>query len=121
MTFTTGFTGPIGLATVGWHFWLWVVSGSLVALVFVFFLSPRQAAGRWKRCTFCSPRGVFGGEMEKGELEEKERQGKRYHEQVEIKAGTAQRLVVVGCCCSLRHLKPPLRNFPEPPFSFTQL
>jgi len=40
MTFITVFAGPIGLTNIGWKFWLWVLSGNLVAIVFVFFLCP---------------------------------------------------------------------------------
>ena len=35
MTFLTVFAGPIGLDNVGWKFWLWVLSGNLVAIAFV--------------------------------------------------------------------------------------
>lgn len=45
MTFITVFAGPIGLTNVGWHFWLWVLSGNIVAVVFVFFLCP-ETGGR---------------------------------------------------------------------------
>ncbi|KAJ9621377.1 uncharacterized protein PV06_04811 [Exophiala oligosperma] len=39
-TFLTVFVGPIGFDNCGWHFWFWVLSGNLVAVVFVFFLCP---------------------------------------------------------------------------------
>lgn len=39
-TFLTVFVGPIGFDNAGWHFWFWVLSGNLVAVVFVFFLCP---------------------------------------------------------------------------------
>lgn len=40
MTFITVFAGPIGFENVGWYFWLWVISGNVVAIIFVFFLCP---------------------------------------------------------------------------------
>jgi MFS family permease len=39
-TWLTVFVGPIGFDNAGWHFWFWVLSGNLVAIVFVFFLCP---------------------------------------------------------------------------------
>lgn len=39
-TWLTVFVGPIGFDNSGWHFWFWVLSGNLVAVVFVFFLCP---------------------------------------------------------------------------------
>lgn len=35
MTFITVFAGPIGLADIGWKFWIWVLSGNVVAIFFV--------------------------------------------------------------------------------------
>jgi MFS family permease len=40
MTFITVFAGPIGFDNVGWYFWLWVVAGNVIAVVFVFLLCP---------------------------------------------------------------------------------
>ncbi|QDS68611.1 hypothetical protein FKW77_001242 [Venturia effusa] len=40
MTFITVFAGPIGLTNIGWKFWIWVLSGNVVAIFFVFFLCP---------------------------------------------------------------------------------
>lgn len=40
MTFTTAFAGPIGFYNVGWYFGLWVVSGNVIAVLFVFLLCP---------------------------------------------------------------------------------
>ncbi|KAH7382676.1 MFS transporter [Phaeosphaeria sp. MPI-PUGE-AT-0046c] len=45
MTFITVFAGPIGFANIGWYFWLWVVSGNVLAVVFVFLLCP-ETGGR---------------------------------------------------------------------------
>ncbi|KAF2636797.1 MFS transporter [Massarina eburnea CBS 473.64] len=45
MTFITVFAGPIGFEKVGWYFWLWVISGNVVAAVFVFLLCP-ETGGR---------------------------------------------------------------------------
>jgi len=35
MTFITVFAGPIGLTNIGWKFWIWVLSGNVVAIFFV--------------------------------------------------------------------------------------
>ncbi len=35
MTFITVFAGPIGLTNIGWKFWLWVLSGNIIAVAFV--------------------------------------------------------------------------------------
>ena len=40
MTFLTVFAGPVGLTNIGWHFWLWVLSGNVIAVIFVYFLCP---------------------------------------------------------------------------------
>ena len=40
MTFITVFAGPIGFDNVGWPFWFWVISGNVVAIIFVFLLCP---------------------------------------------------------------------------------
>lgn len=40
MTFITVFAGPIGFEQIGWYFWLWVISGNVVAVIFVFLLCP---------------------------------------------------------------------------------
>jgi hypothetical protein len=45
MTFITVFAAPIGLANVGWKIWLWILSGNIVAIFFVFFLCP-ETGGR---------------------------------------------------------------------------
>lgn len=34
-TFLTVFVGPIGFDNCGWRFWIWVLSGNLVAIAFV--------------------------------------------------------------------------------------
>ncbi|KAK3707109.1 hypothetical protein LTR37_012278 [Vermiconidia calcicola] len=40
MTFITVFAGPIGFNRIGWYFWLWVISGNVIAIIFVFLLCP---------------------------------------------------------------------------------
>lgn len=35
MTLITVFAGPIGLSNIGWKFWLWVLSGNIVAVASV--------------------------------------------------------------------------------------
>lgn len=34
------FAGPIGFDNVGWYFWFWVISGNVIAIIFVFLLCP---------------------------------------------------------------------------------
>jgi hypothetical protein len=43
MMFITMFVGPIGFDNIGWYFWLWVIAGSVVAVIFVFLLSGNGA------------------------------------------------------------------------------
>lgn len=43
MVFITVFAGPIGLDTCGWPFWFFILSGNIVAIVFVFLLCPETA------------------------------------------------------------------------------
>lgn len=57
MTFITVFAGPIGLANIGWKFWLWILSGNLVAIVFVYFLCPETGGKTLEDVDF-----LFGGE-----------------------------------------------------------
>jgi hypothetical protein len=40
MTFLTVFVGPIGFEKIGWYFWLWVLSGNILGVAFVYFLCP---------------------------------------------------------------------------------
>lgn len=40
MTFITVFAGPIGFENIGWYFWLWVISGNVIAVIFVYLLCP---------------------------------------------------------------------------------
>lgn len=52
MTFITVFAGPIGLTDIGWHFWLWVLSGNIVAVIFVFFLCPETGGKTLEQVDF---------------------------------------------------------------------
>jgi MFS family permease len=52
MTFITVFAGPIGLTNIGWHFWLWVMSGNIVAVIFVFFLCPETGGKTLEQVDF---------------------------------------------------------------------
>jgi MFS family permease len=45
MTFITVFAGPIGFSNIGWYFWLWVIAGNVIAVLFVFLLCP-ETGGR---------------------------------------------------------------------------
>ena len=43
MVFITVYAGPIGLQTCGWPFWIFILSGNVAAIVFVFLLCPETA------------------------------------------------------------------------------
>lgn len=43
MVFITVMAGPIGLATCGWPFWFFILSGNIVGIVFVYLLCPETA------------------------------------------------------------------------------
>jgi hypothetical protein len=34
------FVAAIGFDNVGWYFWFWVISGNVIAIIFVFLLCP---------------------------------------------------------------------------------
>ena len=87
MTFITVFAGPIGLEKVGWKFWLWVVSGNLVAIVFVFFLCPETGGKTLEQVDFLFSHSAFVNKMQETADEEWTGDGeaKTADEQVEIK------------------------------------
>jgi sugar porter (SP) family MFS transporter len=71
MTFITVFAGPIGLTNIGWHFWLWVLSGNLVAVAFVFFLCPETGGKTLEQVDFLfSAAGFVAGVNKVGDVEE---------------------------------------------------
>ncbi len=43
MVFITVFAAPIGLDSCGWPFWFFILSGNIVAAIFVFFLCPETS------------------------------------------------------------------------------
>lgn len=57
MTFITVFAGPIGLTDIGWKFWLWVLSGNIVAVIFVFFLGPETGGKTLEQVDFLFTKG----------------------------------------------------------------
>jgi len=59
MTFITVFAGPIGLTDIGWKFWLWVCSGNIVAVVFVFFLCPETGGKTLEQVDFLFTKGAL--------------------------------------------------------------
>jgi hypothetical protein len=42
---STVLAGPVGLSTCGWLFWLFILSGNVCAVIFVWLLCP-ETAGR---------------------------------------------------------------------------
>lgn len=61
MTFITVFAGPIGFAKVGWYFWLWVVAGNVIAVLFVFFLCPETGGKTLEEVDFLFVGHGFAG------------------------------------------------------------
>ncbi|KAK5107240.1 hypothetical protein LTR62_001594 [Meristemomyces frigidus] len=61
MTFITVFAGPIGFANIGWYFWLWVISGNVVAVVFVYFLCPETGGKSLEQVDYLFVRKGFPG------------------------------------------------------------
>ncbi|SMR43838.1 unnamed protein product [Zymoseptoria tritici ST99CH_3D1] len=61
MTFVTVFAGPIGFERIGWYFWLWVISGNLVAIVFVFLLCPETGGKTLEQVDYLFVRKGFAG------------------------------------------------------------
>jgi len=44
----------IGFDSIGWYFWLWVISGNVVAIIFVFLLCP-ETGGKVSNRKWCGP------------------------------------------------------------------
>ncbi|KAJ4363028.1 hypothetical protein N0V83_010146 [Neocucurbitaria cava] len=61
MTFITVFAGPIGFDNVGWYFWLWVVAGNVVAVLFVFLLCPETGGKTLEQVDFLFVNKGFAG------------------------------------------------------------
>ncbi|CAO2652816.1 Nn.00g022270.m01.CDS01 [Neocucurbitaria sp. VM-36] len=61
MTFITVFAGPIGFDNVGWYFWLWVVAGNVIAVLFVFLLCPETGGKTLEQVDFLFVNKGFAG------------------------------------------------------------
>lgn len=61
MTFITVFAGPIGFDNIGWYFWLWVISGNVVAVLFVFFLCPETGGKTLEQVDYLFVNKGFAG------------------------------------------------------------
>ncbi|KAF7192842.1 Sugar transporter STL1 [Pseudocercospora fuligena] len=61
MTFITVFAGPIGFDHIGWYFWLWVISGNVVAIIFVFLLCPETGGKTLEQVDYLFVRSGFAG------------------------------------------------------------
>ena len=61
MTFITVFAGPIGFDHIGWYFWLWVIGGNVVAIVFVFLLCPETGGKTLEQVDYLFVRPGFAG------------------------------------------------------------
>ncbi|KAF2650403.1 MFS transporter [Lophiostoma macrostomum CBS 122681] len=61
MTFITVFAGPIGFDSIGWYFWLWVISGNIVAVIFVFLLCPETGGKTLEQVDYLFVNKGFAG------------------------------------------------------------
>lgn len=61
MTFITVFAGPIGFENIGWYFWLWVIAGNVVAVVFVFLLCPETGGKTLEQVDYLFTEKGFAG------------------------------------------------------------
>lgn len=61
MTFITVFAGPIGFDQAGWPFWFWVISGNLVAIVFVLLLCPETGGKTLEQVDYLFIHNGFAG------------------------------------------------------------
>ena len=55
---------------MGWKFWVWVLSGNLVAVAFVFFLCPEDASKTLEQVDFLFSASPFVYGMKKAKDEE---------------------------------------------------
>ncbi|KAF2015036.1 MFS transporter [Aaosphaeria arxii CBS 175.79] len=61
MTFITVFAGPIGFDQIGWYFWLWVISGNVIAIIFVFLLCPETGGKTLEQVDYLFVNKGFAG------------------------------------------------------------
>ncbi|KAF2098490.1 MFS transporter [Rhizodiscina lignyota] len=61
MVFITVFAGPIGFDNIGWYFWLWVISGNVVAIVFVALLCPETGGKTLEQVDYLFVDKAFAG------------------------------------------------------------
>lgn len=58
MTWLTVFVGPIGLANEGARFWAFLLSGNIVAIVFVYFLCPETGGKTLESIDYLFQKGL---------------------------------------------------------------
>lgn len=51
----------IGFAQIGWYFWLWVISGNVVAVIFVYLLCPETGGKTLEQVDYLFVRKGFAG------------------------------------------------------------
>lgn len=89
MTFITVFAGPIGLTDIGWYFWLWVISGNVVAVIFVYLLCPETGGKTLEQVDFLFTKGALAHLKVGQGLEDEEEQwnvgGKTQTDHIEIR------------------------------------
>lgn len=61
MTFLTVFAGPIAFERIGWYFWLWVLSGNVIGIIFVFLLCPETGGKTLEQVDFLFVEKGFAG------------------------------------------------------------
>lgn len=58
MTWLTVFVGPIGLEQAGPSFWAFLLSGNIVAIIFVFFLCPETGGKTLESIDYLFQKGM---------------------------------------------------------------
>lgn len=61
MTFITVFAGPIGFEKVAWYFWLRVVAGNVIGVLFVFLLCPNTSGKTLEQVDYLFVEKGFAG------------------------------------------------------------
>ena len=94
MAFITVFAGLIGLTDIGWKFWLWVSSGNIVAVIFVFFLCPETGGKTLKQVDFLFTKGPLA--FKSLEIDDVEGNGEEKRQGGTIEVENFQGLIIRG-------------------------
>ncbi|KAF2105821.1 MFS transporter [Lophiotrema nucula] len=91
MTFITVFAGPIGFDNIGWYFWLWVIAGNIIAVIFVFLLCPETGGKTLEQVDYLFVNKGFAGLRRNFDVNEeimqswKEKEGVETREEIDAK------------------------------------